>query len=64
VLLFAVISPLVLAVIFFACIAPIGWIMRLAGKDPLRLRFEPDARTYWLTRQPPGPPADTLKNQF
>ena len=40
VLLFTVISPIVLWIIFFTCVAPIGWIMRLAGKDPLRLRFE------------------------
>jgi len=63
-LLFKVISPIALGIIFFACIAPLGWIMRLAGKDPMRLRFEPDAETYWLSRQPPGPRPDTLKNQF
>src|SRR5262249_42567848 len=53
-LLFTVISPIVLGIIFFACVAPLGWIMRLAGKDPLRLRYEPDAMTYWILRQPPG----------
>jgi hypothetical protein len=63
-LLFKVISPVVLALIFFLCITPIGWIMRLAGKDILRLRFEPDIDTYWVSRQPPGPPPETLKNQF
>jgi hypothetical protein len=63
-LLFVVISPIVLAIIFVLCIAPIGWIMRLAGKDLLRMRLEPDARTYWIPRQPPGPRPDTLKNQF
>jgi predicted membrane metal-binding protein len=63
-LLFKVISPIALGIIFFACIAPLGWIMRLAGKDPMRRRFEPDAETYWVVRQPPGPQPDTLKNQF
>jgi hypothetical protein len=63
-LLFKVISPIALGIIFFACIAPLGWLMRLAGKDPMRLRFEPDAETYWVVRQPPGPRPDTLKNQF
>jgi Saxitoxin biosynthesis operon protein SxtJ len=63
-LLFTVISPIVLGIVFYACIAPIGWIMRLTGKDPLRLRFEPDAETYWIGRQPPGPRPETLKNQF
>jgi hypothetical protein len=63
-LLASVISPLVLAIVFYACIAPIGWLMRLAGKDPLRLRYEPDADTYWIRRDPPGPAPDSLKNQF
>jgi hypothetical protein len=63
-LLFTVISPIVLGIVFFACIAPIGWIMRRMGKDPLRLRFEPAADTYWIARQPAGPRAETLKNQF
>lgn len=63
-LLAAVISPLVLAVLFYACIAPIGWLMRLVGKDPLRLHYEPDAKTYWIERDPPGPAPKTLKNQF
>ncbi len=60
----AVISPLVLAIVFYACVAPIGWVMRLAGKDLLRLRYEPDADTYWIRRDPPGPAPTTLKNQF
>jgi hypothetical protein len=59
-----VISPIVLGIVFYLCIAPIGWIMRLVGKDPLRLRFEPDAETYWIAREPPGPRPETLKNQF
>ena len=63
-LLFVVISPLVLGVVFYLCIAPIGWILRLTGKDLLRLRLEPDAKSYWIAREPPGPPPGSLKNQF
>jgi hypothetical protein len=63
-LLSALTSPLVLALLFYACITPIGLLMRLTGKDPLRLRFEPEADTYWIRREPPGPAPDTLTNQF
>jgi hypothetical protein len=38
--------------------------MRLFGKDPLRLRFDPAAGSYWIKRDPPGPTADSLNNQF
>jgi Saxitoxin biosynthesis operon protein SxtJ len=63
-LLSTVTGPLVLALLFYACIVPIGLLMRLTGKDPLRLRLEPEADTYWIRRDPPGPASDTLKNQF
>jgi hypothetical protein len=63
-LLAAVIGPAVMALVFYGCITPIGALMRLFGKDPLRLRYEPDAASYWIPREPPGPAPDTLKNQF
>jgi len=50
--------------LFFAVITPMAWIRRALGNDPLRLRFDREARTYWVDRQPPGPPPETLTNQF
>jgi hypothetical protein len=63
-LLAAVISPIMLGIIFYLCITPIGYLMRLLGKDPMRLRFDSQADTYWIKREPPGPPPESLKNQF
>lgn len=63
-LLAAVISPLVLGLVFYLCITPIGFLMKLFGKDPLQLRLDRDADTYWIRREPPGPPPESLKNQF
>jgi hypothetical protein len=62
--LHAVVSPVMLGLIFYLCIAPIGFLMRLSGKDPLRLRYEPDADSYWIKRNPPGPRPDSFQNQF
>jgi Saxitoxin biosynthesis operon protein SxtJ len=62
--LHAVVSPLILGLIFFAVITPIGWGMRLASKDPLRLRRDPSATTYWLPRTPPGPSPESMRRQF
>ncbi len=42
-----VVSPVMLGLIFFLVVTPLGLVMRLAGKDLLRLRRNPAARTYW-----------------
>lgn len=63
-LLHRVVSPIILGVMFFLVITPIGLVMRLLGKDPLRLQFHRSAGTYWITREPPGPAPQSLKDQF
>jgi hypothetical protein len=34
------------------------------GKDFLRLRIDRSAKSYWIEREPPGPPPQSMKNQF
>jgi len=63
-LLYKVMNPLVLGLLFFVTIMPIGLIMRATGKDFLRLRRDPEAKSYWIDRSPPGPPPQSMKNQF
>jgi hypothetical protein len=63
-LLHRVVSPVVLGVIFYGVFTPVGFVMRLAGRDIMRRRFEPGAATYWLDRDPPGPAPDSFKDQF
>ena len=59
-----IVSPVVLGVMFYGLFAPIGWAMRLAGRDVLRRRYEREERSYWVERAPPGPDAASLPNQF
>lgn len=63
-LLHKIVSPIVLGILFFALVTPIGILMRLLGKDLLRLRWDRGAPTYWVNREPPGPKSETLTNQF
>jgi hypothetical protein len=63
-LLNKIVGPIVLGILFYLVVTPIGLAMRMAGKDPLRLKWRPEADTYWIERQPPGPAPDTIKNQF
>jgi hypothetical protein len=59
-----VMSPLVMGAIYFLCVTPTGWIMRLRGKDLLELRRRPDLASYWVVRPPANADADSMKNQF
>lgn len=59
-----IVSPVALGVLFLAVITPVGWGLRLMGKDPLRLKFDPAADSYWITRNPPGPDPKTMNKQF
>ena len=63
-LLHKIVSPVVLGIMFYLVITPMGAVMRLLGKDPLRLRKDRDAATYWIERTPPGPPPETFVDQF
>ncbi len=64
ILLGRLVSPIALGVLFFGVLVPIGVVMRIVGKDPLRLKRDADAASYWIPRKPPGPPPDSMTNQF
>ncbi len=59
-----VVNPIVLGLLFFLVVTPTAWLMRLAGKDPLRIRADPAAASYWVERDPPGPDPASMKKQF
>ena len=48
-----VMNPLVLAILFFGVLMPTSVILRLTGKDPLRLRIDKNAGSYWIRRDTP-----------
>ena len=58
-----VVSPIVLGVIFYFLITPVGLIGRLFGRDELKLK-RGNLDTYWISREPPGPPGESFKNQY
>lgn len=59
-----VVSPLALGLLFYAVLAPLAFVMRLSGKDPLRLKPDAAAASYWIRREPPGPRPDSMDHQF
>lgn len=63
-LLHRIVSPVALAILFFIVVTPIALLMRILGKDPLRMRLDTNAKSYWIVREPPGPKPESLKDQF
>ncbi|MDA0703687.1 MAG: SxtJ family membrane protein [Proteobacteria bacterium] len=63
-LLHRIVNPLVMGMLFYLTVTPMGLIMRALGKDLLRLKRDPEAKTYWIEREPPGPAPDSMSNQF
>ncbi len=55
-----IISPLVMGIIFFLVVTPIGLIMRLLNKDLLNLKFS-NTHSYWIEKTEPK---SKMNNQF
>lgn len=50
----AVMSYLIMGAFFFLIVTPMGLIFRLAGRDPLRRRFDATANSYWIPHKAAG----------
>jgi len=55
-----IISPVIMGIIFFLVVTPIGLIMRLLGKDVLNLKYN-KSKSYWIEK---SGPKSKMKNQF
>lgn len=49
-----VVGRVLLALVFFLVVTPLGWALRLTGKDLLHLRRQAENETYWHPAPPPG----------
>lgn len=55
-----ILSHVIMAIVFFGVITPIGLLFRLLGRDPLHRRFEPHTPSYWVPHAPP----DNIERYF
>ena len=60
ILLGKVISPIIMGIIFFFVVTPIGLLMRILKKDLLNLKYNND-KSYWIEKKEPK---SKMKNQF
>ena len=63
-LLHRITNPIILGALYYLVFTPFGWFLRLLGNDFLRLRAQPRAASYWIVKQPSGPPPGTMSSQF
>ena len=63
-LLHSIMNPIVMALLFYGLFAPVGLLNRIRGKDPLGLRFDRAAGTYWINRQRSSSQPPSMTNQF
>jgi hypothetical protein len=57
------VSPIVLGVLFYLLISPLALVLRLFGRDELRLKTT-EVSTNWQSRQIKGYSLDSFKNQY
>ena len=55
-------TRLILSVLFYLLFTPLGWYMRLRGKDPMQRTWTPEVESYRVTRQPR--PVSHMRHQF
>ena len=58
------VNPVILGLVFFLVVTPIGIVRRLLGKDSLHLKTKPNLKSYWIDRNPPGPKLGSMTKQF
>lgn len=60
--LFTIFSPVMMFAIFTIAFVPTALAIRLTGKDLLNLKFDANAATYWIKKDPSLP--ESMKYQF
>tara|TARA_Y100001970_G_C14172569_1_gene824986 strand:+ start:508 stop:894 length:387 start_codon:yes stop_codon:yes gene_type:complete len=60
-LLGSIISPIVMGIVFFLVVTPIGFIMKITGKDLLKNKYDKNSKSYWINREKN---INSMKKQF
>ena len=57
----AIVAPIVMGLVFFLVVTPVGIVMRILGKDLIRKKLNKNNKSYWIKREKP---IGTMKKQF
>ena len=56
-----IVAPIVMGLVFFLVVTPVGIVMRIMGKDLIRKKLNKNNKSYWIKREKP---IGTMKKQF
>lgn len=59
-----ILFPLVMGIVYYVGLVPFALVTQIFRKDPLKRKFDSNARSYWVERTPPGPREGSLARQF
>jgi len=59
-----IVNPILMGIVFYVAVLPTGIIIRLLGKDPMQRKFNADAKSYWIDREPDSLSKESFDNQF
>ena len=59
-LLGAIVTPLIMLMVYFIVVVPTGLIMRILGRDLLDYQIQPKSSSYWIDRKDKS----LMENQF
>lgn len=62
-LLYKVVNPIIMALMFLVAIVPLGLLMKI-WRDPLRKKKQSDGESYWIERKNESSPPQSMHNQF
>jgi len=57
----AIVAPIVMGFIFFLVVTPVGFSMKILGKDLLSKKIDKNMKSYWIKREKSS---STMKKQF
>tara|TARA_Y100000992_G_C20958874_1_gene347196 strand:+ start:31 stop:411 length:381 start_codon:yes stop_codon:yes gene_type:complete len=60
-LLGRIIAPIVMAIVYFIVLTPMSFLVRILGKDLLKIKFSNQLKSYWIKREKN---VGSMKNQF
>lgn len=63
-LLHRFINPIILGIIYFGVVCPIGLMRRKAKSGSIKIKLDPGIKSYWIQRSPAGPEPKTMLQQF